>query len=622
MLVFARRNLVPDLLLQPDSPSASERLLLLEGDWEAGVSKNFISLDTYIDASHFAHLDIEAERLATKIGAAAAPAESSHIGSVRPNFADINILRLRYEALRWLRIIAFWQNCPNDDVSAKIELYVSPRCDNEYVALWRAMSQTYGFTLRIHFIMRDDETVAPFSVPRNAWWRRALAWIFANRGVNRGAARTHEFSPAASDHRARVLFVGNPRILDDVCDAVLDRGAHAAWLYDRFAVGAWIERRASGIAWLTCDDEETAVDAFPQTLLRETVAYGDIDLGDVVETWYRRWRKRLAIAQARQWRRVGEHLASLRPTHVVVDEDATPLARITVAHASRLGIPSFVVQHGVCCIRFGFAPLAADLFCAWNEGTRRQLEAWGVARDRIVVTGAPAQQQVACKALRNRASPENRNSTSDAKHRIVLLATVPPRDDRPDAVEFHLTSRTYAAMLHIACAAVAELGDAELIVKPHPRAIQDPILTRTLKQFPTLRHRTIAKQSLAEVLAESDCVLSCASSAGVDAAAAGLPVIQLLPQGSGQVLPADWYGLAGSARLLVELRPLLQMALRRTSPTTNPSTPETTEKTTKKAAVRIVELLFDRSHDASQCIPDSHFGRLHAPAISEEAAHG
>ena len=43
-------------------------------------------------------------------------------------------------------------------------------------------------------------------------------------------------------------------ILDSVCDAALDRGAQASWLYDRFAVGAWWKRRADGISWLTCDE--------------------------------------------------------------------------------------------------------------------------------------------------------------------------------------------------------------------------------------------------------------------------------------------------------------------------------------------------------------------------------
>jgi hypothetical protein len=65
------------------------------------------------------------------------------------------------------------------------------------------------------------------------------------------------------------------------------------------------------------------------------------------------------------------------------------------------------------------------------------------------------------------------------------------------------------------------------------------------------------RERLADLVAAADCVLSCASSAGIEAARAGRPVIQLLPAGSGNILPAEWYGLRGSARSLEELRQLL-----------------------------------------------------------------
>ncbi|MBL9083321.1 MAG: hypothetical protein JNK76_16015, partial [Planctomycetales bacterium] len=39
------------------------------------------------------------------------------------------------------------------------------------------------------------------------------------------------------------------------------------------------------------------------------------------------------------------------------------------------------------------------------------------------------------------------------------------------------------------------------------------------------------------------------------------PVVQILPEGSGDMIPAAWYGMLGSARSLAELRPLLAQAL-------------------------------------------------------------
>lgn len=617
MFVFARRSLVPDGWIA--TPRSTERAaLLLEGDWPdddlaSSVGEHRLSLDTKIDATRFATLDVEAERLTIEI----IRTFSASVGEedLRPNFADINALRLRYETVRWLRIIAFWCNCRDeflgdDETAADVDLYVAPGRDNEYAVLWQAMSHALGFTLRIHFVLRDGAKPARFSLPRNAWWRRALAAVFANRGSDSDHRR-----PVASAHRPRVLFVGNPRILDPVCDALLDRGANVAWLYDRFAVGAWFARRSDGVAWLTCDGAEPAVDHPFAKALRSGVTYDGIELSEVVDAWSRRWRRHLGDLQSRQWHRIGRHLASLRPQRIVLDEDATPLARITIAHAARLGIPTTVVQHGVCCVRFGFAPLAADMFCAWDDATRRQLEAWNVPSERIVVTGPPREPSVITA----------RRDDSTAT-RIVLLATLPPRDERPDAVELHLTTSTHAAMLHAACAAVDELRsatsqDVELVIKMHPRAPHDPQLANTLRKFPSLRHRIVVDGPLGDVLGSADCVLSCVSSAGIEAAAAGLPVVQLLPQGSGSILPAEWYGLLGSARTLEELRPLLQTALARGRVAVS----EHVRASSVGAAARIAEVVLapceSRRHDESDALVGPYFTRRLA-ASNAEATDG
>lgn len=611
MFVFARRSLVPEALLRAGAMPVGSSALLLEGDWGVEDAAGLHSLDTAIDAERFAGLDVEAQRLSMQMAEAAARTASFESADDGPNFADINALRLRYEAVRWLRVIAFWREYASGGETNDVELYVSPGRDDEFVALWRAMSRTFGFSLRIHFIRGEGEATSRFETPRNAWWRRTLGRFFANRAVDRD-------HPSLAAHRPRLLFVGNPRILDPVCDAALDRGAHVAWLYDRFAVGAWRKRRGEGIAWLTCDDDAEEGDGFSASLLREGLSYRDVVLDDVAETWYRRWRRRLGESQTRQWRRIAEHLDSLRPSRIVLDEDATPLARIVVAQAARLGIPTIVIQHGVCCVRFGFAPLAADVFCAWDEGTRRQLRAWGVAEDRIIVTGPTRDQLGMRRAIRTRRSSELSCASDDRPQRVVLLATMPPRDDRPDAVEFHLTTRTYAAMLHAACAAVSELPNAELIVKLHPRASADPLLARMLAQFPHLRHQVVAKVPLADALAAADCVLSCVSSAGIDAVVAGLPVVQLLPQGSGSILPSDWYGLLGSARTLDELRPLLRQALRSRSL----ADVSTSDDTLDVSAERIVDAVYaakspirdEDSSSISACRRDLH--------AMEEATHG
>ena len=71
--------------------------------------------------------------------------------------------------------------------------------------------------------------------------------------------------------------------------------------------------------------------------------------------------------------------------------------------------------------------------------------------------------------------PEGRRTLNRAP-RILLLATVPPRDDRPDAVGLHLTAKSYREMVDMALSVVKKIPSAELLVKLHPRAPDDPLI--------------------------------------------------------------------------------------------------------------------------------------------------
>jgi len=137
----------------------------------------------------------------------------------------------------------------------------------------------------------------------------------------------------------------------------------------------------------------------------------------------------------------------------------------------------------------------------------------------------------------------------------------------PDAVALHLTRRTYAEMLRMALAVVSTIPAAQLAVKLHPRAPDDPIARALLSRFPSMESRVISRGPLKRWLAWSDCVLSCISSAGIDATLAGVPVIQLLPAGSGDVLPHEQWGMLGTARTEPELQRLVARALQERVPT-------------------------------------------------------
>ncbi|MGC3968464.1 MAG: hypothetical protein QM775_14130 [Pirellulales bacterium] len=604
MHVFARRTLVP-AELKGQAAATDRLLLLLEGSWSEPASATTaaqtpagerLALDDLIASPEFTSLDIDAQRLVEQITQAAAEKNDGLTNVGTPNFADLNALKLRYAAVKWLRVIALRRLRPELFApTTAITLHLGGRQDAEYPALWQALASVAGFRLTIAGTAADGEhatATAPAKAPTSPGWKRWLARAFADRSDRRSVR---------SSTQPRVLLVGNPRLLDGVCDELLRRGVQVAWLYDQLPARAWLKRRGQGIAWLTCGDPSLDTANIPPQLLGNAsstvdVKHDGVRLNDVVEAWYHLWAPQQAGKQARQRSCVARHFASRRITHVLLDEDATPLARAVISHAAATGVSSWVAQHGVCGVRFGFVPLKADGLFAWDEGSLRQMTAWGEAAEKVVVTGSPYHDDFLRQITAARTSVTQTQITQAgaARKRRILLAAVPsPRDERPDAVEFHLTTDTYARMLQIVCDAAAEHDDVELVVKLHPRATGcDRHLTAALQRHAKLRHTIIQKPSLAEALVEVDCVVSCASSAGVDAALAGIPVVQVLPQGSGEVIPASWYGLLGSARTLEELRPLLAEAL---SQPPTAARPRTALSAGSSAAARIVDRLLASS---------------------------
>ena len=136
-----------------------------------------------------------------------------------------------------------------------------------------------------------------------------------------------------------------------------------------------------------------------------------------------------------------------------------------------------------------------------------------------------------------------------------------PRDDCPEPIALQFTSRSYEEMVLTAVAGLAACGGLEVTFKPHPRSGDDPIVRKVLSQHPQLAVRPAADGRLADLLARCDCVVSCGSSAGIDATLAGRPVIQVMPRGSHDMTTTDGWGLLGVAREPGEFAALLSRAL-------------------------------------------------------------
>lgn len=543
MLYFARHGLVSDEL------PADAAALLLEGDWpraeeSAEHRRTRFSLDTAIDC-RYAWIDAAAAEMAADVASRTAANGGGDRGE-GTSPADLNALRLRYYLVKLLRLVAFLENCGAEFPRGPATLHAQRDRDEDYARLLSDWSDRHGGELRV--VWHASESMATARGPQNAAWRR---W----------AGGLAQWKSTLLDGRQAdvrpVVLCGNAAVLDPLCAELLHRGRTVYWLFDRFAVGCWWRWTRRGVRQLTCDASLGRVDAPRTTASIGPIPFRGFDLGPSLDRWLVRCAAEQGARQTRLVERIDRHFDRLRPAALVVDEDATPLARAAVAAARRHGAVSFVAQHGAPYGRLGFAPLAADYLLAWGESSRRRFLSWGVPDERIRATGSPRHD---ADVRRYATAIPRAEAIADAP-RILLLATSTPADDRPDATAFHLTTRTHRELFRAACAAVAGVPRAELIVKLHPRCVADAVYRTTLAEFPDLRHKIVRGGRLTELLRSAACALSCGSSAGVEAAFAGVPVIELLPQGSAELLPAAEWGFAGVARTEGEIAALLARVL-------------------------------------------------------------
>jgi hypothetical protein len=528
VIVFTRHDLVACAKAELRS---AQPALLLEGDWPGEKGAGFHSLDESIDARH-GWIDVAAtelaERLAHSVSGCRLQSDSTDI-----SLAWINVLALRYYFAKLLRPVAFFAETMAGQSASRIVLHAARHRDEDYADVLGQLCLRRGLHFAVQWHLGHPPTPPQFAP--NAPWRRLASWL--------NARLLHSTSSST-----RILLCGNPRILDPVCRELLNRRQQVAWLYDRFPFAASARWQWRGVRLFTCDADRGQRDGFSPPRLAPLVCRG-IDLATPAAIWLQRTRGQRGARQTRLVEEAGRHIEAWQPTAVIVDEDATPLPRIVLWHARQMGATSFVVQHGAPRVRFGFAPLAADRFLAWGQSSAEQLCGWGVPRERIEITGSPQRTPAPGRLNRSRAD----------SIRILLFATTSPADDRPDAVEYHFTARTHDDCLRMAFA-VAARHRAELIIKLHPRCRDQSPVERLVAEFPEL-HCRIVRGTPQHWLQRSDVVLNCGSSAGIEAAHGGWPVIELLPAGSRDLTPADQWGLFGSARNVEELLALLERAL-------------------------------------------------------------
>jgi hypothetical protein len=528
--VFSRHELTLGHL------AANEPALLLEGSWSdwAGEPDERWSLDDCID-SRFGWIDDEAAKLSEELTSNHAPRPDHPLEL--PGLAWLDALRLRYELVKLLRVVAFFESLPAERLPDRLEVYVERDVDHDYEGLLRQIAGAVRARLTI-VELSTERLSRPRLSPR----------AFARRVLSRWT--THIRQSAFNHDGERIVLCGNPRVLDAVCADALQRNFRVWWLYERLAVKHYFAWRSHGVEQLVCDDKPTLSTVPTGHWPAAPTLVRDIDLSDALRLWCVTRAVSHGARYAGLLASVWQHFAAVRPTRLILDEDCSALQRAAVAAAQHIGASSVVVQHGIPAIRFGYTPLTADRICVWNDASQKQMEQWGVPIERTRITGSPA-------LLRPSLAHPRRTSPVPT---VLLLWTTPANPRRPDAVNFHLTTRSERQLLRSVCQAIQGVG-GRLVVRMHPRRSNAGEMRQIFEEFPGLPTAIDSQLRLDKALQTADCVLSCGSTAGYEALLAGLPVIQVLPPGSGDLLPDAWWGWRGTARDARELEVLLRAAL-------------------------------------------------------------
>ncbi|MBX7167149.1 MAG: hypothetical protein K1X74_12540 [Pirellulales bacterium] len=549
--------------LAPTDAVGPRAALLLEGTWPAAAPTR-TTLDEELD-SRYRWLDAAASDLASE--AAGPEGDPETLATV----CGLNALVLRYWFVKLLRIVT-WLDRHQAELEVPLVCHVERGRDEDVAALARAWGAARE--VPIDLVWHEARRAPCASAPPNRWWRRAAgAWLARPVGSARGATPL-------------VVLCGNPRLLNPLCAELLARRCRVAWLYDRFAVGNWWHWQGRGVEQIVCNGSLADAGSLPKRRRDAALVFEGLDLAPLLDERLERLVQASGAQQARILGQVSAHLHRLRPDHLVLDEDATPLARAAVAAARSAGVTSSVVQNAAPGIRFAFAPLAADRLLAWGNVARLQLVDWGIPPQRIAVTGSPWHDELSAQI----AAQRNRQPCGQA--RLLLLATPPPKSERPDLVAYHKTPQSYRAMIEW-CYDVAQTLGATLTVKLHPRAATGEPFRALAASKPGLEVTFVAQRPLWELFAASDAVVSMGSSAGIEATLAQVPVVQVMPSGSADLLPAKMWGMLGTARSRDELQVLLCRALG--TGRTEPPSREVFAHLARPASMQIADLLLSES---------------------------
>jgi UDP-N-acetylglucosamine:LPS N-acetylglucosamine transferase len=199
-----------------------------------------------------------------------------------------------------------------------------------------------------------------------------------------------------------------------------------------------------------------------------------------------------------------------RPNIVITLDECSCLGMPAVLISKSYDVPVLVIQHGAYIYSVG--PAYMDKIALWGDDMKKRLLKRGFQPNQIVVTGCP-RNDILFKALKRRGNGKSIDITNDRG--VIVFAS------QPSSANEHYLKMLFSAFIG--------MKDKQLVVKTHPRETSTSIYKHVAKSVGI--NIIITDENLTSLLKNSDLMITKTSSAALDAALLGKPVIMFDPSG-------------------------------------------------------------------------------------------
>ena len=276
------------------------------------------------------------------------------------------------------------------------------------------------------------------------------------------------------------------------------------------------------------------------------------------------------------------------PPSLVVATSAPRSERAALEAARDLGIPSvcLVDLYASNEIEWCATPGYASRICVLNEIVARRLKNNGVSSDRIAVTGNPAFDRLsAIDTLRLR--HEARNSMgipADVPVVLFISHAEPERHPFKGTLGNPLLAQQIERHLFDG---LPRRESVHLILRQHPSEDR-PLLFNSPRVF-----YSDSSQSLDPLLCAADCVVTCGSTVGLEAALLGIPVVQCMDSVTSLDLPLAELGYARAVDRYTRIWAMVDDILKESSPShiATSIVPASLGRATAKVVEQILQVL-------------------------------